>query len=72
MPFLDPGDAFPALGHQLGIKAYPDYLYVSFGRDPGQRTGQGPVIFGLAEDQNLTAIPARWTGAARESVLAGR
>ncbi|HEX7160824.1 MAG TPA: hypothetical protein VF223_06245 [Trebonia sp.] len=72
MPFLHPGDAFPGPGHQLVIKAYPDYLYVCFGRDPGRWAGPGPVIFGLAEDQSLTAISARWTGAERESVLVGR
>ena len=56
----------------LVIKAYPDYLYVCFGPDPGQWADGGPVLFGLAEDQSLTAISARWTSAERESVLAGR
>jgi hypothetical protein len=69
MPYLDPGDNFPAAGHRLVIRAHPDYLYVSFGRDPGQWTGTDPVIFGIAEDQSLTAIAARWTPAERESVL---
>jgi hypothetical protein len=72
MPFLDPADALPGLGHQLVIKAYPDYLCVCFGSDPGQWAGPGPVLFGLADDQRLTAIAAPWTGAERESVLAGQ
>ena len=69
MPYLDPGDNFPAPGDRLVIRAYPDYLYVSFGRDPGQWTGTDPLLFGVAEDQSLTAIAARWTPAERESVL---
>lgn len=69
MPYLDPGADFPAPGDRLVIRAHPDYLYVSFGRDPGQWTGTAPVIFGVAEDQSLTAIAARWTPAERESVL---
>ena len=51
------------------IRAHPDYLYVSFGRDPGQWAETAPVIFGIAEDQSLTAIAARWTPHERESVL---
>lgn len=72
MPYLDPGDSFPASGDRLVIRAHPDYLYVSFGRDPSQWTGTDPVIFGVAEDQSLTAIAARWTPAERESVLGVR
>lgn len=72
MPYLDPGDNFPAPGDRLVIRAHPDYLYVSFGRDPGQWTGTDPVFFGVAEDQSLTAIAARWTPAERESVLGVR
>jgi hypothetical protein len=69
MPYLDPGDDFPAPGDRLVIRAHPDYLYVSFGRDPGQWSGTDPVIFGVAGDQSLAAIAARWTPAERESVL---
>jgi hypothetical protein len=72
MPVLDPGDTLPSLGHRLAVKAHPDYLYVCFGNEPGQWAGAGPVIFGLAQDQGLTAIAARWPDAERESVLAGR
>lgn len=70
MPYLDPGETFPWTGNRLAIKAYPDYLYVSFGRDPDQWAGAGPVIFGLTMDRSLTAIAARWTTAEQESVLA--
>jgi hypothetical protein len=69
MPYLGPGDDFPAPGDQLVIRAHPDYLYVSFGREPGQWAGTGPVLFGIAEDQTLTAIAVRWTPAERETVL---
>jgi hypothetical protein len=69
MPYLDPGDSFPAPGDGLVIRAHPDYLYVSFGRDPGLWTGADPVIFGVAGNQSLTAIAARWTPDQRESVL---
>src|SRR6202007_869866 len=34
LPYLDRGDNFPAPGDRLVIRAHPDYLYVSFGRDP--------------------------------------
>jgi hypothetical protein len=72
MPYLGPAEAFPRPGDRLVIKAYPDYLYVSFGEKPVQWTGSDPVIFGLTGDQTLTAIAARWTDAERESVLAAR
>ena len=71
MPFLDSGDAARETSRSLVIKAYPDYLYVSFGPDPDQWVGSGPVLFGLAEKRSLTAICARWTGSERDSVLAG-
>jgi hypothetical protein len=71
MPFLDSGDAFPETESPLVIKAYLDYLYLSFGPDPDQWVGSGPVLFGLATGQSLAAICARWTGAERESVLVG-
>lgn len=69
IPYLDPRDDFPAPEDRLVIRAYQDYLYVSFGHDPGRWAGTDPVIFGLAEDETLTAIATRWTGADRESVL---
>jgi hypothetical protein len=72
MPFLDSTDSAPETGSPLVIKAYPDYLYVSFGPDADLWTGSGPVLFGLAGEQSLTAICARWTGSERESVLAGQ
>jgi hypothetical protein len=71
MPFLDSGDALPEADRPLVIKAYLDYLYISFGPDPDQWVGSGPVLFGLATEQGVAAICARWTGAERESVLAG-
>jgi hypothetical protein len=71
MPFLDSGDTFPETRNTLIVKAYSDYLYVSFGHDPDQWVGSGPVLFGVAEKQNLAAICARWTGSERESVLMG-
>ena len=71
MPHLDPADAWPELRHHLEIKAHPDYLFVCFESDPAQWAGPGPVLFGLAEGQRLTAIAARWTAAERESVLDG-
>ncbi len=55
MPNLVPGDSFPAPGDRLVVRAHPDYLYVSFGRNPGQWAEAGPVIFGIAEDQSLSA-----------------
>jgi hypothetical protein len=71
MPFINSGDALPETEGPLVIKAYLDYLYISFGPDPDQWVGSGPVLFGLATEQSLAAICARWTGAERESVLAG-
>jgi hypothetical protein len=71
MPFLDSGDALPETESPLVIKAYLDYLYISFGPDPDQWVGSGPVLFGLETEQSLAAICARWTGAERECVLAG-
>lgn len=72
MPYLDPSDNFPAPGNRLVIRAHPNCLYISFGRDPGRWAGTDPVIFGVAEDQSLTAIAARWTPAEREAVLGVR
>lgn len=69
MPYLDPSDSFPGPGDQLVIRAHPDYLYVSFGRDPRLWAGTDPVIFGIANDHSLKAIAARWTPAERASVL---
>jgi hypothetical protein len=71
MPFLDSDDALGGTGRPLIIKAYSDCLYVSFGHDPDQWVGSGPVLFGVGEKQNLTAISAIWTGSERESVLIG-
>jgi len=72
MPFLDSIDSVPETGSPLVIKAYQDYLYVSFGPDADRWSGSGPVLFGLAGPQGLAAICARWTASERESVLAGR
>lgn len=71
MPFLDSDNSTPEIVAPLVIKAYSDYLYVSFGPDPDQWVDSGPVLFGLVGEQSLTAICARWTGSERESVLAG-
>jgi len=71
MPFLDSGDSFGEIGRALIVKAYSDYLYVSFGGDPDQWVGSGSVLFGVAEGQSLAAICARWTDSERESVLIG-
>lgn len=71
MPFLDSGHTLRETDFPLVIKAYLDYLCISFGPDPDQWVGSGPVLFGLAAGQSLAAICARWTGAERESVLAG-
>jgi hypothetical protein len=71
MPFLDSEDTLGETEHPLVVRAYSDYLYVSFGHDPEQWVGSGPVLFGLAEKQSLAAICARWTGSERESVLTG-
>jgi hypothetical protein len=71
MPFLHSGNGMSEIVAPLVIKAYSDYLYVSFGPDPDQWVDSGPVLFGLVGEQNLTAICARWTGSERESVLAG-
>jgi hypothetical protein len=72
MPFLDPGEATYEMRHPLVIRAYADYLYVSFGPDPDQWVGSGPVLFGLGREQSFAAICASWTASERASVLAGR
>jgi hypothetical protein len=72
MPFLDSGDSTPESRNPLVVKAYSDYLYVSFGPDSDQWVGPGPVLFGLDGERGLAAICASWTGSERESVLAGR
>ena len=72
MPFLDSGDTLGETERPLTIKAYSDYLYVSFAQDPDQWVGSGPVLFGVAERQNLAAICTRWTASEREAVLIGR
>ena len=71
MPFLDSGDTIGETGGLPVVKAYPDYLCVSFGPDPDHWVGSDPVLFGLTAEQSLTAICARWTSSERESVLAG-
>jgi hypothetical protein len=71
MPFLKDDGAIYEPEILLGVKAYSDYLYVSFGPDPDQWVSSGPVLFGLAGEKNLTAICARWTSSERESALAG-
>ena len=72
MPFLDSGDATCEMRGPLVIRAYADYLYISFGPDPDQWVGSGPVLFGLARKQSFAAICASWTASERASVLAGR
>jgi hypothetical protein len=71
MPFLDSGDTIDETGGLPVVKAYPDYLCVSFGPDPDHWVGSDPVLLGLVGEQNLAAICARWTSSERESVLAG-
>lgn len=71
MPFLDSGDTIGETGGLPVVKAYPDYLFISFGPDPDHWVGSDPVLFGLTAEQSLTAICARWTSSERESVLAG-
>jgi hypothetical protein len=72
MPFLDSGDTVRKAGESPVVKAYSDYLCVSFGPDPDHWVGSDPVRFGLAGEQSLAAICARWTSSERESVLTGR
>jgi hypothetical protein len=72
MPFLDSSDTVRETGGSPVVKAYSDYLCVSFGPDPDHWVGSDPVLFGLAGEQSLTAICARWTSSERESVLTGR
>jgi hypothetical protein len=72
MPFLDSSDITPETGSPLAIKAYSDYLYVSFCQDADRWAGSGPVLFGLADEQNLAAVCTRWTDSERKSVLAGQ
>ena len=72
MPFLDSGDTVRETGGSPVVKAYSDYLCVSFGPDPDHWVGSDPVLFGLAAEQRLAAICARWTSSERESVLTGR
>ena len=72
MPFLDFGDTARETGESPIVKAYPDYLCVSFGPDPDHWVGADPVLFGLVGDRGLAAICARWTSSGRESVLTGR
>lgn len=69
MPFLDSDDTGHETEHPLAIKAYPDCLYISFGPDPDEWVGSGPVLFGLAGEQSLAAICVRWTGSERELIL---
>jgi hypothetical protein len=72
MPFLDSGDTVREAEGPPVVKAYSDYLCVSFGPDPDHWIGSGPVLFGVAGEQNLAAVCARWTSSERESVLTGR
>ena len=69
MPFLDSGDTVCETGGLPVVKAYSDYLCVSFGPDPDHWVGSDPVLFGVAGKQNLAAVCARWTSSERESVL---
>jgi hypothetical protein len=72
MPFIYSGDTVRETGEPPVVKAYSDYLCVSFGPDPDHWVGSDPVLFGVAGEQCLAAICARWTSSERESVLAGR
>jgi len=72
MPFLESGDTVGEKGGSPVVKAYSDYLCVSFGSDSDHWVGSDPVLFGLAGDQSLAAICARWTRSERKSVLTGR
>ena len=72
MPFLEPGNTVRETGRSPVVKAYSDYLCVSFGPGPDHWVGSDPVLFGLAGEQRLAAICARWTRSERESVLTGR
>ncbi|HEX3964688.1 MAG TPA: hypothetical protein VHZ03_49910 [Trebonia sp.] len=72
MPFLDSGDTVREAEGSPVVKAYSDYLCVSFGPDPDHWVGSDPVLFGVAGEQNLAAVCARWTSSGRESVLTGR
>jgi hypothetical protein len=72
MPFLDSGDTVRQAEGSLVVKAYSDYLCVSFGPDPDHWVGSDPVLFGVAGEQNLAAVCARWTSSERELVLTGR
>jgi hypothetical protein len=72
MPFLDSDDTVREQGGWPVVKAYSDYLCVSFGPDPDHWVGADPVLFGVAGEQNLAAVCARWTSSERESVLTGR
>jgi hypothetical protein len=72
MPFLESGDTVRENGGSPVVKAYSDYLCVSFGSDSDHWVGSDPVLFGLAGEQSLAAICARWTRSERESVLTGR
>ena len=72
MPFVDSGDTVRETGGPPVVKAYSDYLCVYFGPDPDHWVGSDPVLFGLAGEQSLAAICARWTSSERESVLTGR
>jgi hypothetical protein len=72
MPFLDSGDTVRETKVLPAVKAYLDYLCVSFGPDPDHWVGSDPVLFGLAGEQSLAAVCARWTSSEREAVLTGR
>lgn len=71
MPFLASGDTIREAEGLPVVKAYSDYLCVSFGPDPDHWTGSDSVLFGVAGEQNLVAVCARWTSSERESVLTG-
>jgi hypothetical protein len=72
MPFFDSGDTVRKTEEPPVIRAYLDYLCVSFGPNPDHWVGSDPVLFGLTGEQNLVAICARWSSSERESVLTGR
>jgi hypothetical protein len=72
MPFLVSGDTVREAEGSPVVKAYSDYLCVSFGPEPDHWVGSDPVLFGVVGEQHLAAVCARWTSSERESLLTGR
>jgi hypothetical protein len=70
IPFIEPGDDVPEAMRVLVVKAYSDYLYVSFGPEIDHWVGSDPVLFGVSGERDVTAVCARWTSSERALVLA--